>query len=71
MGLVVVPGEYITKIEVEEFESQMRKGGMGISSGGGIDTREEGVAGLSHNAKEQEERVREREGEEDGSDDVV
>lgn len=24
LGLVVVPGEYITKIEVEEFESQVR-----------------------------------------------
>ncbi|CAG8981805.1 hypothetical protein HYALB_00004748 [Hymenoscyphus albidus] len=24
LGLVVVPGEYITKIEVEEFASQMR-----------------------------------------------
>jgi hypothetical protein len=24
MGLVVVPGEYITKIEVEEFASQIR-----------------------------------------------
>lgn len=24
LGLVVVPGEYVTKIEVEEFASQMR-----------------------------------------------
>jgi hypothetical protein len=24
LGLVVVPGEYIVKIEVEEFASQMR-----------------------------------------------
>jgi hypothetical protein len=24
MGLVVVPGQYIEKIEVEEFESQIR-----------------------------------------------
>jgi hypothetical protein len=24
MGLVVVPGEYISRIEVEEFESQVR-----------------------------------------------
>lgn len=23
LGLIVVPGEYITKIEVEEFESQL------------------------------------------------
>jgi hypothetical protein len=29
MGLVVVPGEYIERIEVEEFESQM-KGKMKI-----------------------------------------
>ena len=28
LGLVVVPGEYITKIEVEEFASQMK--GKGI-----------------------------------------
>ncbi len=26
LGLVVVPGEYITKIEVEEFTSQMKGG---------------------------------------------
>jgi hypothetical protein len=25
LGLVVVPGEYIVKIEVEEFISQLRK----------------------------------------------
>jgi hypothetical protein len=25
MGLVVVPGQYIEKIEVEEFESQVRR----------------------------------------------
>jgi hypothetical protein len=24
LGLVVVPGEYVTKIEVEEFASQMK-----------------------------------------------
>jgi hypothetical protein len=30
LGLVVVPGEYITKIEVEEFASQMKgKGRIG------------------------------------------
>jgi hypothetical protein len=30
LGLVVVPGEYITKIEVEEFASQMKgKAGSG------------------------------------------
>jgi len=26
LGLVVVPGEYVSKIEVEEFVSQMKKG---------------------------------------------
>jgi hypothetical protein len=43
MGLVVVPGQYIEKIEVEEFESQIRgrekrdvlvKGGSGSVEGG-------------------------------------
>ncbi|KAH8768831.1 LSM domain-containing protein [Hyaloscypha finlandica] len=33
MGLVVVPGEYIERIEVEEFESQM-KGKMGVAMAG-------------------------------------
>jgi N-alpha-acetyltransferase 38, NatC auxiliary subunit len=33
MGLVVVPGEYIERIEVEEFESQM-KGKKGLSQKG-------------------------------------
>lgn len=28
LGLVVVPGEYVTKIEVEEFASQMRGKGV-------------------------------------------
>ncbi|SPO02332.1 uncharacterized protein DNG_05005 [Cephalotrichum gorgonifer] len=37
LGLVVVPGEHIVKIEVEEFASQMRKapaapGGSGVSA---------------------------------------
>jgi hypothetical protein len=27
LGLVVVPGEYITKIEVEEFVSQIKESG--------------------------------------------
>lgn len=27
LGLVVVPGEHVVKIEVEEFASQMKKGG--------------------------------------------
>lgn len=31
LGLVVVPGEYITKIEVEEFASQMKGRGIGGS----------------------------------------
>ncbi|KAG0645582.1 LSM domain-containing [Hyphodiscus hymeniophilus] len=30
LGLVVVPGEYVRKIEVEEFVSQMRKGEGGV-----------------------------------------
>ena len=40
LGLVVVPGEYVSKIEVEEFESQVRvrKGALGndllVKSGG-------------------------------------
>jgi N-alpha-acetyltransferase 38, NatC auxiliary subunit len=29
LGLVVVPGEYIAKIEVEEFASQMKGKGKG------------------------------------------
>ncbi len=39
MGLIVVPGEYIEKIEVEEFESQMKgrmKVGAGSGSGGAV-----------------------------------
>jgi hypothetical protein len=32
MGLVVVPGEYIERIEVEEFESQMK--GKGVAMAG-------------------------------------
>jgi hypothetical protein len=28
LGLVVVPGKYIVKMEVEEFASQMRQGGI-------------------------------------------
>jgi len=39
MGLVVVPGQYIEKIEVEEFESQVRgrekRDGMGKGGGSG------------------------------------
>jgi hypothetical protein len=35
MGLVVVPGEYIVRIEVEEFVSQM-KGKFGVGTGDGI-----------------------------------
>ena len=38
MGLVVVPGEYITRIEVEEFASQVR-GRKSVCFGG---EREEG-----------------------------
>lgn len=30
LGLVVVPGEYVTKIEVEEFASQMKGKRMGV-----------------------------------------
>ncbi|KAK0122034.1 hypothetical protein ONS95_010299 [Cadophora gregata] len=33
VGLVVVPGDYITRIEVEEFESQMKGLGKGAGSG--------------------------------------
>ncbi|PVH77677.1 hypothetical protein DL98DRAFT_463473 [Cadophora sp. DSE1049] len=37
VGLVVVPGPYITRIEVEEFESQMKgKGGSGKMVGEGL-----------------------------------
>ncbi|KAE9366842.1 hypothetical protein N431DRAFT_429646 [Stipitochalara longipes BDJ] len=39
MGLVVVPGEYIEKIEVEEFESQLR--GRVKVVGGGSGTKVE------------------------------
>jgi hypothetical protein len=35
LGLVVVPGKYITKIEVEEFASQMKQG-ITTSSHAGI-----------------------------------
>ena len=34
MGLIVVPGEYIETIEVEEFESQI-KGRKKVGSGSG------------------------------------
>lgn len=36
LGLVVVPGEYVTRIEVEEFASQMkgRMGGEAVVEGG-------------------------------------
>jgi len=33
LGLVVVPGKYIVKIEVEEFLSQLRRGGGDLSGG--------------------------------------
>jgi hypothetical protein len=39
MGLVVVPGEYISRIEVEEFESQVRGrniGTVGVGGGKGV-----------------------------------
>jgi hypothetical protein len=42
MGLVVVPGEYIERIEVEEFESQM-KGKMGVAMAGEKGEEEEEV----------------------------
>jgi hypothetical protein len=32
LGLVVVPGEYIVKIEVEEFASQVKGKGLAKSS---------------------------------------
>ena len=36
LGLVVVPGQYITRIEVEEFASQVKgKGKVGIEGDGG------------------------------------
>ncbi len=41
MGLVVVPGQYIEKIEVEEFESQIR----------GREKRDLLVKGVSSGAK--------------------
>jgi hypothetical protein len=38
LGLVVVPGKYVTKIEVEEFASQLRREvhvqGMGVKTEG-------------------------------------
>ncbi|KAG4439036.1 hypothetical protein IFR05_005500, partial [Cadophora sp. M221] len=41
LGLVVVPGEYITRIEVEEFESQMKgKGMVGKMVGEGLKEKE-------------------------------
>jgi hypothetical protein len=50
MGLVVVPGQYIEKIEVEEFESQIRGRGKradllvkGASGGSGKVGGGEGV----------------------------
>jgi N-alpha-acetyltransferase 38, NatC auxiliary subunit len=42
MGLVVVPGEYIERIEVEEFESQMKgKKGVAVAGGKGEEEKEE------------------------------
>jgi small nuclear ribonucleoprotein (snRNP)-like protein len=42
MGLVVVPGEYIERIEVEEFESQMKgKKGVAVAGGKGEGEKEE------------------------------
>ena len=42
MGLVVVPGEYIERIEVEEFESQMKgKKGVAVAGGEGEGEKEE------------------------------
>jgi hypothetical protein len=43
MGLIVVPGEYIERIEVEEFESQVRGRVkvVGGGSGSGSGTKEE------------------------------
>jgi hypothetical protein len=32
LGLVVVPGEYILKIEVEEFTSQRKGGGTAVEA---------------------------------------
>lgn len=44
LGLVVVPGEYITKIEVEEFTSQMRgSGSRRLGKGGSGSVRETGM----------------------------
>lgn len=42
LGLVVVPGEYITKIEVEEFASQM-KGMVGVKLNSTTTVVEEGL----------------------------
>jgi hypothetical protein len=42
MGLVVVPGEYIERIEVEEFESQVKgKKGVAVAGGKGEEEKEE------------------------------
>jgi hypothetical protein len=42
MGLVVVPGEYIERIEVEEFESQLKgKKGVAMAGGKGKEEKEE------------------------------
>ncbi|KAH9211674.1 hypothetical protein DL95DRAFT_392352 [Leptodontidium sp. 2 PMI_412] len=42
LGLVVVPGEYITRIEVEEFESQIKgKGMVGKMVGEGLKKEKE------------------------------
>ncbi|KAN0092110.1 hypothetical protein V8E51_017957 [Hyaloscypha variabilis] len=43
MGLIVVPGEYVERIEVEEFESQVRGRVkvVGGGSGSGSGTKEE------------------------------
>jgi N-alpha-acetyltransferase 38, NatC auxiliary subunit len=38
LGLVVVPGEYITKIEVEEFASQMKGKGLDTQTQEGLPT---------------------------------
>jgi hypothetical protein len=41
LGLVVVPGEYISKIEVEEFASQIRAQGSQWAGLAGIDVQTE------------------------------
>ena len=47
LGLVVVPGEYIVRIEVEEFASQMK--GKGVDVGVDVDGEageREGITGV-------------------------